>query len=153
MSNKALPLLLSCLAALAPLALSACDAGDDESSDFRGVLFDAEEVNDILAENPDERFFVDLRDGTRYGFDQGVESMSWDNFLVQCPSMAAPMPMPDYIRMLDLDVSPDFWTIQSVLVNSDGFRSIGTFDVEQDDMDCEEDCSGGSEDCVWVCSN
>lgn len=105
-------------------------------------LVDAQ-INDILAEDPDELFFVDLRDGTRYGFDQRVESMPWDNFLIQCPSMTAPMSMPDFVRMLDLDTSPSLWSVQSADADSEGFRAI--------DERCDFICDHTYTDCFWVC--
>ncbi|MCA9652985.1 MAG: hypothetical protein H6712_18630 [Myxococcales bacterium] len=132
----------------APLA---CDA-DDESHDLesRSVVFEADEVRATLERDPSTVFFVDLREPVTYLFDQPDEPIELERFMVQCPSMVQPMPMTDYLEMLELDegLEGSYWSIRSAEAS---FRS-GPLQQDPDggEWGCNTLCPGGT-DCVQVC--
>lgn len=136
----------------APLA---CDAQDpDPSVETREVIFEADEVRAAVEQDPSTVFFVDLREPVTYVFDQPDEAVPLERFVVQCPSMATPLPMPDYLQLLGLDAELDgsYWSIRSA--ESSVFRS-GPLQQDPDDgssgSGCSVICPGGI-DCALVCT-
>lgn len=128
-----------CSALVASLA---CDAEEPEPDvETREVVFETDEVRSLVEEDPSTVFFVDLREPVTYVFDQAVEPVPLESFVVQCPSMATPLPMADYLQILDLDFELDgsYWSIRSV--EEVAFRS-GPF---------QQDPDGGEPICSWVC--
>ena len=156
MSNRSLTKILS-LACLAGLAMTACDAdGEPDPVSERSVVFDAELVNAELREDPDALFFVDLRDDTVYTFDQRVESLDYDHFLVQCPSMVAPVPMLAFVEILGgaLHIDSELWMMGAWDPDATTLRAAsGTFPEPQDGMNCTNKiCDSNGQDCTWECS-
>lgn len=158
MLHKLLPAAL--LSSLVVFGLAACadtelDTEFDTDAQLREVIFDATEVEAELAADPDALFFIDMRDPTLvYVFDQRSETLDFEHFLVQCPTMVAPMPMIDYAMMLGIELDKQLWTIQSAPDEGDdeGFRAPGTFTTIQADMNCHSKmCDDGGSDCSWIC--
>lgn len=126
---------------------SACVGSDELEAEALDELevFEGRE----LAADPDARLFVDLRGEQRYAFDQRALELDFDRFLVQCPTMPAPMPMPAFLDALDIDPSAPYWTLESDLSR----------ELEQDAdfralcLEEERHCPNGQDrgDCVWVC--
>lgn len=144
------------LTSLVPLLATACDAGEPQGEQGEQVrtLFEGDEVQAELAANPDAVFFVDLTAGHTIAFDQRNVPLDYANFIVQCPTMLAPIPLDAFLQLFPaIDPSAPAWTLRSTAVDApdDQFRqSWGTFDAPQPDLQCTESCSGGS-DCVWIC--
>lgn len=139
------------------ISLTACIAEDDEpSADLRSVVFDGEEVAQTIAADPDAVFMVDLREPSTYLFDQRARAIDFDRFLVQCPSMLAPVPMDAFAEMLDLSTAPTLWSLAPVGVglDDDGFRdNEDPYEPEQDPLGCGTQCDANGFDCVIVCNN
>ena len=130
---------ITILACAVALSTSACF--DDEAIsdiELRHIYFDGDEVQQALAEDPDTVFFADLRVGNIVHFDKSSGDFDFDNFLVQCPSMATPIPMDYFVEVMNLDVA-DYtsWTVQSAETpKSDGFRAPDQVCDDDDDGDC-----------------
>jgi hypothetical protein len=95
------------------LSLMACGSEADEPDQELRTYFEGAEIADDLANDPNASFFVDLRTEDVYTFDQDDHSIDFAYFTVQCPSMARPMPMPDFAALLGLDLEEPYWTMQS----------------------------------------
>lgn len=147
---------IAAITLLLPLFSTACDGGVDEDGAAEQVrtLFEGDEVQAELAANPDAVFFVDLTSGHTIAFDQRNVALDYANFIVQCPTMIAPIPLEAFLHMFPaVDPNAPAWTLRAsnVDVPDDQFRqSYGTFDAPQPDLQCEKSCSGG-DDCVWIC--
>ncbi|MEM7156620.1 MAG: hypothetical protein AAF799_27480 [Myxococcota bacterium] len=118
---------------------SACDTTEDSTGDdsLRHIHFEATEVNDILAEHPDTKFLVDLREGNVVHFDQEGEDFDLSAFEAICPSMPAPIPFTDMLESLDLEVDDESaWSMRSELTETNDFRFMGG-------------CGGGELVCNW----
>lgn len=118
------PVLLASIAALG----SACGASEEttEDSTVRHIYFDAAEVNDALAQDPDTTFLVDLREGNVVYFDQQDEDFDLSAFEAICPSMPAPVPFTQMLEDLDIEVAGQSeWTMQSTLTEQTDFRMMG----------------------------
>lgn len=132
--------------------LAACVAEEELGpEDLRSVVFDGEEVQAALAEDPDAVFFVDLREPSTYRFDQRVEPLAFEHFMVQCPSMPAPIPMEQFAAILELNTAATLWTVEPA---GEGFRdNEDPYQPDQGELDCGTQCDANGGDCVIVCTN
>ena len=131
------------------LGLGACVSEESSDDELEHVVFDGLEVAEIVAENPEATFFVDLGVGKVVHFDQAEESLDFSRFLVQCPSMAGPVPMDSWMRMMDLDETDSYWNLRSDLTASDEeFRAV----ADGPWGDCYEVCDSEGKDCVERCN-
>ncbi len=134
-----LPLICLGLACL-PLASSACNLASEALDDGDTQhLFRGAEVSETIAADPDALFFVDLREGALYAFDQ-VSPEAFAHFIVQCPSMVQPLPMEDFAANMELDLALPQWSIES---SEPSFRSDH----------CRERCDANGTDCILVCDD
>ncbi|MEM7158541.1 MAG: hypothetical protein AAF799_37220 [Myxococcota bacterium] len=125
---------------------SACDVSDDGSEPgndgLRHIYFDAAEVNEALADNPNTSFLVDLSEGNVVHFDQQDEDFDFSAFTAKCPSMPAPVPFTQMIDNLDLQIEgEEEWSMQSDLTDQTRFRYIGGCWTERS-------CNSAGTDCV-----
>lgn len=123
----------------------ACDAEETtDDSSIRHIHFDAADLNDVLSEDPETRFLVDLREGNVVHFDQQDENFDFSAFDAICPSMPAPVPFPELMESLDLEFEGEAaWTMQSDL----------TEDEQTDQFRCssfELVCNNFGLDCVLI---
>ncbi len=123
---------------------AACDDSDDPADDgLRHIHFDAAEVAETLADDPNTVLLVDLRQGNVVHFDRSGQDFDFSNFMALCPSMPTPIPMTAFLERLDLRVDGiEYWTMQSAETDAPRFRSF-----ECQDKVC--DSYGG--DCQWFC--
>ncbi|MEM7156316.1 MAG: hypothetical protein AAF799_25910 [Myxococcota bacterium] len=146
MSNRSIVASTSLLVASLAIFGSACDVSEGstpEDSNIRHIHFDATDINDVLHENPDTRFLVDLREGNVVHFDQDEEDFDFSAFDAICPSMPAPVPFPQLIDMLDLQVEDEAaWSMQSTLTETDEYRG-GCTSIE---IVCDEN----GQDCMMI---
>ena len=148
---------IPCLALTVALAFGvACDSSEDSTSEvdqLRHIHFDAVEVNETLDSEPDLTFLVDVREGNVVTFDQSEESFDWSAFMAICPSMAAPIPMTDYMASLELEVDHlDSWLIMSERTDAVAFRDDSLLDeLFEDNCWYVLRCDPWGGDCVWVC--
>jgi hypothetical protein len=131
------------LATASCLALAACDDASSPAASLEHVTFDAVEVANRLAHDPDATFLVDLEVGTVVHFDQSEQPLDFDHFYIQCPSMPAPIEMNAWLKLMQLDADADYWNLRAEGTALDeGFRADGT---------CDKFCDAGGGDCVIVC--
>ncbi len=135
-------------------SLVGCDTrgNDTPNPEHREVVFEADQIAATIHANPDAVLFIDLREPVTYTFDQPDAPIELTNFVVQCPSMASPIPMHDFLDLLDLDseLAGSWWSIGSAEDTS--FR--GPFHQDPDGGGegggCSLVCPGGV-DCALVC--
>lgn len=149
MNNLLRPLSLLLLGTLG-FACDAPDDGDDMvDAELRHIYFDAAEINETLASDPDTVFVVDLSEGNIVHFDQSEEAFDFGAFMAQCPSMPAPVPMLTVIDELELELEDmDVWTMQSALTESIEFRAV----ADGGGGGCYLRCNSNGTDCVEICN-
>ncbi len=121
-------------------------------------MFDGEDVAARLSADPEQRFFVDLREDVVYEFDQSEAEIDFSAFDLQCPSMRFPVELLGWMEtgaVLDTSLTQQTWFSVARWEGTaeDSHRISGPPMMEEYLGDgCWLHCDGGGEDCVECCA-